>query len=95
MQKELKQKIQKKPLKLSPNRLQKSDQKNCLNQGTETAGDFKKFCAAGAIHVYSTMGETKSTFVERTIRSLKKSYTDIWRHMATNIFTICLNLSRY
>ena len=34
------------------------------------------------------MSETKATFAERTIRSLKKSYTDIWRNMDTNIFTI-------
>ena len=44
-----------------------------VDQGTEFAGDFKKFCKAEGIHVYSTstMRETKATFAERTIRSLK------------------------
>ena len=40
-------------------------------KGTEFAGAFKKFCAAEAIQVYSTMNETKAAFAERTIRSLK------------------------
>ena len=39
-----------------------------VDQGTEFAGDFKKFCNAEGIHVYSTMSETKATFAERTIR---------------------------
>ena len=43
-----------------------------VDQGIEFAGDFKKFCVAEGIHVYSTMSETKATFAERTIRSLKK-----------------------
>ena len=42
-----------------------------VDQGTKFAGDFKKFCVAEGIHVYSTMSETKATFAERTIRSLK------------------------
>ena len=42
-----------------------------VDKGTEFAGAFKKFCAAEGIQVYSTMSETKATFVERTIRSLK------------------------
>ena len=45
--------------------------KNWVDQGTEFAGDFKKFCVAEGIHVYSTMSETKATCAERTIRSLK------------------------
>ena len=45
-----------------------------VDQGTEFAGYFKKFCAAKGIHVYSTMGETKATFAERTIRSLNNIF---------------------
>ena len=43
-----------------------------VDQGTEFAGDFKKFCVDEGIHVYSTMSETKTIFAERAIRSLKK-----------------------
>ena len=39
--------------------------------GTEFAGEFKKFCSAEGIEIYSTMSETKAAFAERTIRSLK------------------------
>ena len=42
-----------------------------VDKGTEFAGAFKKFCTAERIQVYSTMGETKAAFAERTIRSLK------------------------
>ena len=42
-----------------------------VDNGTEVAGAFKKFCAAEAIQVSSTMSETKAAFAERTIRSLK------------------------
>ena len=42
-----------------------------VDKGTEFAGAFKKFCAAEGIQIYSTMGETKAAFAERTIRSLK------------------------
>ena len=34
--------------------------------------EFKKFCAAEGIQVYSAMSDTKAAFAERTIRSLKK-----------------------
>ena len=43
-----------------------------VDQGTEFAGVFKKFCVAEGIHVYSTMSETEATFVEKKIRSLRK-----------------------
>ena len=42
-----------------------------VDKGTEFAGAFKKFCAAEGIQVYSTTSETKASFAERTIRSLK------------------------
>ena len=42
-----------------------------VDQSTEFAGDFKKSCVAKGMHVYTTLSETKATFAERTIRSLK------------------------
>ena len=42
-----------------------------VDQGTEFAGEFKKFCSAEGIELYSTMTDTKATFAKRTIRSLK------------------------
>ena len=42
-----------------------------VDEGTEFAGAFKKFCTAEGIQVYSTMSETKAAFAERTIRLLK------------------------
>ena len=45
--------------------------KNWVDQGTEFAGEFKKFCSAEGKEVYSTVSETKAAFAERTMRSLK------------------------
>ena len=45
--------------------------KTWVDQGTEFAGEFKKFCSAEAIEIYSTISETEAAFVERTIRSLR------------------------
>ena len=42
-----------------------------VDKGTEFAGEFKKICKAEGIQIYSTMSETKGTFAERPIRSLK------------------------
>ena len=42
-----------------------------VDQGTEFAGEFKKFCSAEGEGIYSTMSETKAAFAKRTIRSLK------------------------
>ena len=42
-----------------------------VDNGTEFAGAFKKFCAAEGIQVYSRMSETEAAFAECTIRSLK------------------------
>ena len=42
-----------------------------VEKGTQFAGEFKKFCSAEGIQVYSTMSETKASFAERTIRSMK------------------------
>ena len=45
--------------------------KSWVDQGIELAGEFKKFCNAEGIEIYSTMSETKAAFAERTTRSLK------------------------
>ena len=42
-----------------------------VDQRTEFAGEFKKFCSAEGIEIFSTMSETKAAFAKRTIRSLK------------------------
>ena len=42
-----------------------------VDQGTEIGGEFKKFCCAEGIEIYSTMSEMKAAFAESTIRSLK------------------------
>ena len=49
-----------------------------VDNGTEFAGAFKKFCAAEGIQVYSTMSETKAAFAEPTIRPLKNT---LYRYM--------------
>ena len=41
------------------------------DQETDFARKFKRFCSAEGIGIYSTMSETKATFAESTIRSLK------------------------
>ena len=42
-----------------------------VEQGTDIAGEFKKFCSTEGVEIYSTMSETKAAFAERTIASLK------------------------
>ena len=75
-----------------PKWLQKEATKKIwVDQCTDFIYTFKKFCVAEAIHVYSTRSETKATFAERAIRSLKSENTDIWRNMDTNTFTSCLS----
>ena len=49
-----------------------------VDNETEFAGAFKKFCAAEGIQDYSTMSETQAVFAERTIRSLKNI---VYRYM--------------
>ena len=63
-----------------------------VDQGTEYAGEFKKFCSAEGIEIYSTMSETKAAFAQRTICSLKKFCIATWRIMGTSIFINYLNL---
>ena len=45
--------------------------KSWVYQGAEFAGEFRNFCSAEGIEIYSTMRETKAAFAERTMRSLK------------------------
>ena len=61
-------------------------------QGTEFAGDFKKFCVAEGMHVYSTLSATKATFAERTIRSLKNI---LYRYMEEHGFKYIHKLSQF
>ena len=42
-----------------------------VDQGTEFAAEFNKFCSAEEIEIYSTLSERKAAFAERTIRSLE------------------------
>ena len=42
-----------------------------VDQGTEFAGELKKFCSDDGMEIYSTMSETKAAFRERTIHSLE------------------------
>ena len=63
-----------------------------VDKGTELAGAFRKFCVAEGIQVYSTMGETKAAFAERTIGSLKNILYRYKKILDTSIYTNCLNL---
>ena len=42
-----------------------------VDQGKAFKGEFAKFCASNAIHVYHTFSETKSCMAERYTRSVK------------------------
>ena len=44
-----------------------------VDQGTEFAGEFKNFCRAEGLEIYSTMSETKAAFAKRTMHSKKHS----------------------
>ena len=52
-----------------------------VDKGTEIPGEFKKLCKAEGVQIYSTIGETKAAFAERTIRSLK---IILYRYMEDN-----------
>ena len=60
-----------------------------VDEGTEFAGAFKKFCTAEGIQVYYTMSETKAAFAERT----KIFFIVTWKILGTSIYTNYLNLS--
>ena len=62
-----------------------------IDKETEFAGEFKKLCNAGRIQNYSTISKSKAAFAERTMRSLKKNFTSIWKRMDTSTLTNWLN----
>ncbi len=48
------------------------------DRGKDFEGDFKSFCTSIGVHVYHTNSETKASYAERAIRSLKNIiYTDL------------------
>ena len=49
-----------------------------IDRGKEFFGDFRSFCEDAGINVYHTFSETKASFAERAIRSLK---TIIYKHL--------------
>ena len=49
-----------------------------VDKGKEFKGNFKKYCDNKGIEMYNTHSETKASFAERAIRSLKRI---IYRHM--------------
>ena len=53
-------------------RFRKSPKCVWVDQGKEFGGEFKKFCDKEGIHIYHTYSETKASFAERAIRSLKR-----------------------
>ena len=63
-----------------------------VDQGTEFAGAFKKFCAAEGMQIYSTMSETKAAFAERTIRSLKNI---LYRYMEGFVYKYIYKLPQF
>ena len=70
----------------------KLTQKNWVDKGTEFAGEFKKFCKAEGIQIFSTMSETKAAFAERTIRSLKNI---LYRYMEDNGYKYIHKLNQF
>ena len=72
----MKTKDSKKTVKTFSKKITKKNRpnKNWVDQVTEFAGEFKKFCSAEGIEIESTMSETKAAFAERTIRSLKNIF---------------------
>ena len=50
---------------------QKKPERVWTDKGSEFNGEIKKFCENKEIHLYTTENETKLTFAERNIRSLK------------------------
>ena len=90
----MKTKDSKETVEIFSKRITKKNQpkKVWVDQGTEFAGDFKKFCNAEEIHVYSTMSETKATSAERTIRSLKNI---LYRYMEEHGYKYVHKLSQF
>ena len=71
--KEMKTKDSKETVKTYSKMISKNNRpkKVRVDQGTEIAGEFKKFCSAEGVEDYYTMSETKAVIAERTISSPK------------------------
>ena len=67
-------------------------QKKGVDKGTEIAGEFKKFCKAEGIQIYSTMSMTKAANAERTIRSLKDIF---YRYVEDNEYKYIHKLTQF
>ena len=63
-----------------------------VDQETDFGGEFKKFCSAEGIELYSTRSETKAAFEERTIRSLKNI---LYRYMEDYGYKYIHKISRF
>ena len=63
-----------------------------VDKGTEFAGAFRRLCKPEGIQVYSTVSETKATFAERTIRSLKNK---LYRYMEVNGYKYIHKLTQF
>ena len=63
-----------------------------VDKGTEFAGEFKKLCKAEGVQIYSTMSETKASFAERTIRSLR---IILYRYMENNGYKYIHKLTQF
>ena len=66
--------------------------KTWVDKGTKVTGEFEKLCKAEGKQFYSTMGETKAAFAERTIRSLKNI---LYRYMEDNGYRYIHKLTQF
>ena len=62
-----------------------------VDKGTEFAGEFKYFCKAEGIQLYSTVSETEAAFADRRIWS--KIF--LYRHMGDYGYNFIHNLSQF
>lgn len=69
---------------------QKKPKKLWVDDGTEFKGEFKHFCDANDINIYSTHSEKKSAFAERNIRSLKSLIYKYLHEYETTRYIDCL-----
>ena len=66
--------------------------KTWVDKGTEFAGEFKKLCKAEGLKIHSTICETKATFAERTIQSLKNI---LYRYMEDHGYKYIHKLTQF
>ena len=53
--------------------------KNVCRQRHRVQGLIQTFCESKGSEIYNTHSESKSAFAEQNLRSLKKSFTSIWK----------------